>query len=242
MANADIEPEAQLLVSLADEGAVREVLATTVVKLWEAVNTLARLRPSKRDRYRVAIFGSARAQPGTFAYDEVKRAAAAFTAMGCDIVTGGGPGLMQAANEGAASAGLSDRSIGIRVDLPFEQAVNPFVEHAYEHGTFFTRLQHFVIASDAFVVVPGGIGTVLEMLMIWQLLQVRHVDKVPLILVGKMWKGLVDWAGQAMLDSRTPLANPEDIRIPQCLDTVDEAIDVIRHQHDAWSAQRAGAR
>lgn len=242
MANADIEPEAQLLVSLADEDAVREVLATTVVKLWEAVNTLARLRPSKRDRYRVAIFGSARAQPGTFAYDEVKRAAAAFTAMGCDIVTGGGPGLMQAANEGAASAGLPDRSIGIRVDLPFEQAVNPFVEHAYEHGTFFTRLQHFVIASDAFVVVPGGIGTVLEMLMIWQLLQVRHVDKVPLILVGKMWKGLVDWAGQAMLDPRTPLANPEDIRIPQCLDTADEAIEVIRHQHDAWSAQRAAAR
>ena len=228
-------------MSLADEEAVKEVLASTVMKLWEAVNTLTRLRPSRRERYRVAIFGSARAQPGTFAYEEVKRAAAAFTAMGCDIVTGGGPGLMQAANEGAASAGVADQSIGIRVELPFEQDVNPFVEHAFEHGTFFTRLQHFVIASDAFVVVPGGIGTVLETLMIWQLLQVRHVDNVPLILVGKMWPGLVEWAAQSMLDPRMPLASPEDVRIPQCLETADEAIAVVRGLHAQWLALGAGS-
>ena len=88
-------------------------------------------------------------------------------------------------------------SVGIRVELPFEQDVNPFVEQAFEHETFFTRLHHFVLASDAFVVVPGGIGTVLETLMIWQLLQVRHVHDVPLILVGKMWAGLVEWARRA---------------------------------------------
>lgn len=222
------------VVSLADEAAVKQVLAGAMVHLWEAVNTLTRLRPSRRERYRVAIFGSARARPGTFAYEEVKRAAAAFTAMGCDIVTGGGPGLMQAANEGAASVGQKDRSIGIRVELPFEQEVNPFVEQAFEHGTFFTRLQHFVIASDAFVVVPGGIGTVLEMLMIWQLLQVRHVDNVPLILVGKMWPGLVDWAAQSMLDPETPLASPQDMQIPRCLDNADEAIAVIAGLHEQW--------
>jgi uncharacterized protein (TIGR00730 family) len=226
-------------VSLADEDGARQVLAGAMVHLWEAVNTLTRLRPTRRERYRVAIFGSARAKPGTFAYEEVKRAAAAFTALGCDIVTGGGPGLMQAANEGAASVGEKDRSIGIRVELPFEQEVNPFVEQAFEHGTFFTRLQHFVIASDAFVVVPGGIGTVLEMLMIWQLLQVRHVDNVPLILVGKMWRGLVDWTAQSMLDPATPLASPEDIHIPQCLETADEAIAVVRGLHDEWLKQRA---
>ena len=146
------------LVSLANEEAVKEILATTVLDLWKVVNNLTRLRPSKRNRYRVAIFGSARAQPGTFVYDEVKRVAAAFASMGCDIVTGGGPGLMQAANEGATVAGAPG-SMGIRVELPFEQDVNPFVEQAFEHGTFFTRLHHFVIASDAFVVVPGGIGT-----------------------------------------------------------------------------------
>jgi uncharacterized protein (TIGR00730 family) len=223
------------LVSLADEEAVRELLAATVLDLWKVVNNLTRLRPSKHERYRVAIFGSARARPGTFVYDEVKRAAAAFAAMGCDIVTGGGPGLMQAANEGAKEAGAPG-SVGIRVELPFEQDVNPFVEQAFEHETFFTRLQHFVIASDAFVVVPGGIGTVLEMLMIWQLLQVRHVDDVPLVLVGKMWKGLIDWTRTAMLDPRLALANPDDLQIPVCLDTADEAIALVRDLHGKWRA------
>src|SRR5262247_2317624 len=213
--------------SVQDEDAVREILVTTVVALWKAVSNHTRLQPSKRDRYRVAIFGSARAQPGTFVYEEVKRAAAAFAAMGCDIVTGGGPGLMQAANEGANLAGAPG-SVGIRVELPFEQDVNPFVVQAYEHETFFTRLQHFVIASDAFVVVPGGIGTVLEMLMIWQLIQMHHVENVPLILVGRMWTGLVDWAQESMLDPRLHLANADDLRIPQCLDTADEAIAVVR--------------
>jgi uncharacterized protein (TIGR00730 family) len=226
------------LVSLSDEEAVKEILATTVLNLWKVVNNLTRLRPSKRERYRVAIFGSARAQPGTFVYEEVKRVAAAFASMGCDIVTGGGPGLMQAANEGASVAGAPG-SVGIRVELPFEQDVNPFVEQAFEHETFFTRLHHFVIASDAFVVVPGGIGTVLETLMIWQLLQVRHVDNVPLILVGKMWRGLVEWAKVSMLDPRLALANPEDLQIPTCLDTADEAIAVVRDLHGKWQARQS---
>jgi uncharacterized protein (TIGR00730 family) len=228
------------LVSLSDEEAVKDILATTVLDLWKVVNNLTRLRPAARDRYRVAIFGSARAKPGTFVYDEVKRAAAAFASMGCDIVTGGGPGLMQAANEGAKIAGAPE-SIGIRVELPFEQHANPFVDQSFEHGTFFTRLQHFAIASDAFVVVPGGIGTVLETLMIWQLLQVRHMKGVPLVLVGKMWKGLVDWARASMLDPRLALANAEDLDIPQCVDTADEAIAVIRDLHGSWRASRAHA-
>jgi len=226
------------LVSLADEEAVREILSKTVMDLWDVVNNLTRLRPSKRERYRVAIFGSARAKPGTFVYEEVKRVAAALTEMGCDIITGGGPGLMQAANEGAKSVGLPERSMGIRVDLPFEQEVNPFVEMAFEHKTFFTRLQHFVIASDAFVVVPGGIGTVLETLMIWQLLQVRHVENVPLIFVGKMWAGLIEWARTTMLDPRLPLASPEDFNIPKCLNTADEAIALVRTLHAAWAQQQ----
>ena len=225
------------MVSLADEEAVREILTTSVFDLWKVVNNLTRLKPSKRDRYRVAIFGSARAQPGTFVYEEVRRTAAAFASMGCDIVTGGGPGLMQAANEGAKSAGATG-SLGIRVELPFEQHANPFVEQAFVHETFFTRLHHFVLASDAFVVVPGGIGTVLEMLMIWQLLQVRHVDGVPLILVGKMWRGLVDWAAASMLDPQQPLASARDIHIPRCLDTGDEAIALVRDLHAAWQAER----
>lgn len=239
MSDARATPHAPQFVSLADEQGVKEVLSETVMSLWEVVNNLTRLRPSKRDRYRVAIFGSARAQPGTFVYDEVKRVAAAFTEMGCDIVTGGGPGLMQAANEGASGVRGAGASMGIRVDLPFEQEVNPFVKQAFEHKTFFSRLHHFVIASDAFVVVPGGIGTVLETLMVWQLLQVRHVENVPLILVGKMWPGLIDWAKSTMLDPRLALANPEDLQIPRCLDTADEAIGVVRELHARWLHQQA---
>jgi hypothetical protein len=117
MPNAPNTATAARVVSLADEDAVKDILATTVLDLWKVVNNLTRLRPSKHERYRVAIFGSARAQPGTFVYDEVKRAATAFASLGCDIVTGGGPGLMQAANEGAKAAGAPG-SVGIRVELP----------------------------------------------------------------------------------------------------------------------------
>ena len=226
-------------VSLADEESVKQVLVKSIFGLWEVVNNLTRLRPSKRARYRVTIFGSARAKPGTHVYEEVKRVATVLAGMGCDIVTGGGPGLMQAANEGAAAAGAPERnqSVGIRVDLPFEQEVNPFVEQAFEHKTFFTRLHHFVLTSDAFVVTPGGIGTVLELMMIWQLLQVRHLHNVPLILVGKMWADLVTWARAHLLTSQPPLANPEDMTIPRCVDTGDEAIALIRADHARW--QRA---
>ena len=237
------------LVSLADEDAVKEILVSTVLNLWEVVNSLTRLRPSKKERYKVTIFGSARVPKDSWVFAEVKRLARTLSGMGCDIVTGGGPGLMQAANEGAAEAGKSDRSrsVGIRVDLPFEQDVNPFVQQAFEHRTFFTRLHQFVIMSDAFVVVPGGIGTALETLMIWQLLQVRHLDdRTPLILIGKMYSQLVDWAHEHMLNPQFPLANPEDMEIPLCVNTADEAITVIRKHHSVWrkaqQTKKAGAR
>ena len=223
------------MVSLADEDAVKQILVSTVLGLWDIVNNLTRLRPSKRERYRVTIFGSARAKATSYVYDEVKRVATVLAEMGCDIITGGGRGLMQAANEGAAAAKAPERnrSVGIRVDLPFEQDVNPFVEQAFEHKTFFTRLHHFVLTSDAFVVAPGGIGTVLELMMIWQLLQVKHVD-APLILVGKMWADLVNWARAHLLTSQPPLANPEDLAIPRCVNTADEAIALIREHHGEW--------
>jgi predicted Rossmann-fold nucleotide-binding protein len=100
---------------------------------------------------------------------------------------------MQAANEGARARAADERvqSVGIRVDLPFEQEVNPFVQDAFEHQTFFTRLHHCVIKSDAYVVVPGGIGTVLEAMLVWQLLQVRHLHETPLPFAGDVWAELV---------------------------------------------------
>src|SRR6516165_6562768 len=227
-------------ISLADEEAVKQVLVQTVFGLWDIVNNLTRLRPSKHERYRVTIFGSARAKPGTFVYEEVKRVAAALAGMGCDIITGGGPGLMQAANEGAASVNAPERnrSVGIRVELPFEQEVNPFVEQAFEHKTFFTRLHHFVLTSDAYVVSPGGIGTVLELMLIWQLLQVKHVHDAPLILVGKMYAGLVGWARAYLLKPELPLAGPEDLAIPRCVNTADEAIALLREHHAKWLKEK----
>ena len=225
-------------VSLDDEDAVKQLLVQTVFGLWDIVNNLTRLRPSKRDHYRVTIFGSARAKPGTVVYEEVKRVAAALADMGCDIITGGGPGLMQAANEGAAASKAPERSqsVGIRVDLPFEQEVNPFVKQAFEHKTFFSRLHQFVLMSNAYVVSPGGIGTVLELMLIWQLLQVKHVRDTPLILVGKMWTGLVDWAKAALLKPELPLANPEDLALPVCVGSADEAIALLREHHAKWRA------
>ena len=226
-------------ISLSDEDAVKQVLVDSVLGLWDVVNNLTRLRPSRRDRYRVTVFGSARARPGSFAYEETKRVAGALGALGCDVITGGGPGLMQAANEGAAASGGQAQSMGIRVDLPFEQEVNAFVGMAFEHRTFFTRLHQFVLASDAFVVAPGGIGTVLETAMIWQLLQVRHLSDTPLILVGRMWPGLVEWARASMLSTDPPLASPEDFSIPRCVASGDEAIAVLREHHDRWLRARS---
>ncbi len=192
----------------------------------------------------MSIFGSARVARGTFAYEETKRAAKALAEMGCDIVTGGGPGLMQAANEGASEAPARSRSYGIRVELPFEQDVNAFVSEAFEHRTFFTRLHQFVLTSDAFLVTPGGIGTVLEMMMIWQLLQVRHFENTPLILVGKMWPGLIEWARVSMLAPEARLANPEDMLVPVSVADADEAIARIRAHHRTWlrEQKRAGER
>jgi uncharacterized protein (TIGR00730 family) len=236
MNNSDAKEDQARVVSLADEEAVKQILVDSVFGLWEVVNNLTRLRPSKRDRYRATIFGSARARPGTFAYDEVKRVAAALAELGCDIVTGGGPGLMQAANEGASVVGAPERSrsVGIRVELPFEHDANPFVQQAFEHKTFFTRLHHFVLTSDIFIVAPGGIGTVLELTMVWQLLQVQHVQNTPLILVGKMWAELVDWAKKNLLSTDPPLASPADMDIPQCVNTADEAIALVRQHHAKW--------
>lgn len=230
-------------VSLADEDGVKRIVVDSIFGLWSVVNNLTRLRPSKRERYRVTIFGSARTRPGHWVYGEVKRMAGEIAAMDCDIVTGGGPGLMQAANEGAAERNAAGRvqSVGIRVELPFEQQVNPFVAQAFEHQSFFTRLHHFVLMSDAFIVAPGGIGTVLEATMIWQLLQVRHLHDTPFIFTGQMWRGLVDWAQQMMLRPGFELVNAEDMQIPSCANTADEAIALIRTHHAEWQRRQASA-
>lgn len=228
------------IVRLSDEDATVALLERSVTGLWDVVNELTRLRRTSRQNYRVTIFGSARLKPGSLAYNSVKKLAAELTKMGCDIISGGGPGIMQAANEGALSVDpkARHRSVGIRVELPFEQEVNPFVGLAYEHRTFFSRLHHFMVASDAFVVVPGGIGTLLELSLAWQLLQVRKLYNTPLILVGKMWADLVDWGRKTMLKKGSELACDVDFTIPHCVNTIDETIALIKKNRAAWLASQ----
>src|SRR5436189_318909 len=218
------------IVRLSDEDAAVELLERAVTGLWDVVNELTRFRRTTRQNYRVTIFGSARLEPATPVYNGVKKLAAELTRMGCDIISGGGPGLMRAANEGASSveAKPSGRSVGIRVELPFEQETNPFVGLAYEHRTFFSRLHHFMIVSDAFVVVPGGIGSLLELSLAWQLLQVRQLYNTPLILIGKWWAELVEWGRRSMLQKGNELASEIDFQVPHCVNTMDECIAVIR--------------
>ena len=227
------------LVSLGDEAQTLKVVGDSVLKLWEVVNNLTRLRPTRREKYRVTIFGSARVPKDHWVYQAVRDLAAELTRLGCDIVTGGGPGLMQASNEGVhqVNPNATTGSMGIRVDLPFEQEVNSFVTEAFEHGTFFTRLHHFVLVSDAFVVVPGGIGTLLETAMIWQLLQVRKLHDTPLILVGKMYCELVDWCRKSMLRADCPLASPQDMDIPVCVEDGASILKIIREHHAQWKRQ-----
>src|SRR3954470_14467536 len=230
------------VVKLSDEDATVALLERSVTGLWEVVNDLTRLRRTTRQNYRVTIFGSARIKPGTVAYEGVKELAAELARMGCDIMSGGGPGLMQAANGGALSIDPTalHRSVGIRVELPFEQAINPFVGQAYEHRTFFSRLHHFMIVSDAFVVVPGGIGSLLELSLAWQLLQVRKLYNTPLILVGKMWAELVDWGRRTMLKEGSELASEIDFTIPHCVNTIEETLALIQKNRAAWlAAQKA---
>jgi uncharacterized protein (TIGR00730 family) len=228
------------IVKLSDEDASIALLERAVTGLWEVVNDLTRFRRTTRQNYRVTIFGSARLKPGTPAYEGVKKLAAEVTGMGCDILTGGGPGLMQAANEGAQMANPTGprRSVGINIELPFEQEVNPFVMQAFEHRTFFSRLHHFMIMSDAFVVTPGGIGSLLELSLCWQLLQVRHLYNTPLILVGKMWADLVEWARHSMLIEGSELASDVDFEIPVCVNTIEETVALIRESRDAWLASQ----
>ena len=218
------------------EEATFHVVQEALLGLWEVANTLTTIPVPRRKRYRVTIFGSARLQSHSPIYEGVKHLASELTKMGCDIVTGGGPGLMQAANEGSVIADPADltQSIGVRIDLDFEQETNPFVEKVYSHRTFFSRLHHFVLLSDAFVVVPGGIGTALEFWMIWQLLQVRKLQDVPLIVVGQMWADMVDWAEQYMMNGDFQLADAADLDIPYCAQDFDEAIAILRQSHKTW--------
>jgi uncharacterized protein (TIGR00730 family) len=218
------------------DSATLAVVEKALFELWEVANQLSRIRPARDQYYRVCLFGSARIEKDDPLYGDVRDLTQALAERGCDIVTGGGPGLMAAANEGERLGDPNGRtrSIGVRVDLPFEQGANPFVEKLYRHRTFFTRLHQFVRLSSAFVIVGGGIGTLLEAAMIWQLLQVRHVTNVPLIFVGEQWRELLEWAHKHMISGHNGFASAEDLAIPTCVCDIKEVVAVLEPHIQAF--------
>jgi predicted Rossmann-fold nucleotide-binding protein len=148
-----------------------QVIDGSVAQLWETIESLERLQPRNLERFRVSIFGSARISESDPLYAEAHTLAKRLAEAGCDIVTGGGGGLMQAVDRGASRDGATRPVDG---DLPVRTVAEgvdaPFVERVYRHRTFFSRLHHFVRLSSAFIALPGGIGSTLEAMMVWQLL------------------------------------------------------------------------
>lgn len=206
----------------------------TILTLYRLIAWLDRRAPIERRYFRVTIFGSSRIQEQDATYAKVRELARQLSYMGCDIVTGGGPGLMRAANEGARAGAYryKTRSFGLTILLPMEEQPNPFLDEVAQHSTFFSRLHQFIRLSHAYIVVDGGIGTTLEAMMVWQLLQVRMLKDRPVVFVGPMWKGLRDWIERDIIGHG--LASPPDLDIPFWVDTVDEAIEVVRQARDEF--------
>jgi uncharacterized protein (TIGR00730 family) len=195
---------------------------------YRLIAWLDRRAPVERRYFRVAIFGSSRIQESDAAYQEVKELARKLSYMGCDIVTGGGPGLMRAANEGARAGAyhFRTRSFGLTILLPMEEQPNPFLDEVAQHSTFFSRLHQFIRLSHAYIVVDGGIGTTLEAMMVWQLLQVKMLKDRPLIFVGPMWHGLRSFIEQEII--ARGYASPPDLDVPVWVDTLDDALVVVQ--------------
>jgi uncharacterized protein (TIGR00730 family) len=217
------------------------ILDKAIYQLWDTINDLDQIQPERVEHYRVSIFGSSRIRTGDPIYEEVKKLSYELARMGVDIVTGGGPGLMEAANSGAVEGQVEShaRSFGLAIHLPNEEGANPFVNKVFRHRTFFSRLHHFVRLSSAFIVVPGGIGTALELFMVWQLLQVKHVTEHPLILVGTMWTGLIDWIQGTMVEQG--LVGADDLSAVSIVSSSDEAIPIIRESYERFKQEKQNA-
>ena len=175
--------------------------------------------------YRVAIFGSARTKPNTPEYKSVYNLAKELASRGADIVTGGGPGLMEAANAGAKEGSSQTKSFGLRIDLPFENDFNSHLDIKFFHKKFSSRLDEFMRITNAVVVTPGGIGTLLELFFAWQLIQVGHMKKKPIILVGTMWEGLIQWMKENPL--RKELIDKSDLQHIQIVEEMEDVVPVL---------------
>lgn len=174
----------------------------------------------------VSVFGSARVRPGNHYYDLAVKIAQRISEAGYGVITGGGPGIMEAGNKGASLAGGT--SVGLNIDLPFEQHDNPFIDDdkSLDFDYFFVRKVMFVKYSQGFVVMPGGFGTLDELFEAITLIQTHKIHTFPIILVGTdFWKGLLDWIKTTMLEAGN--ISPQDLDLVQLVDTEDEVVEII---------------
>jgi uncharacterized protein (TIGR00730 family) len=175
-------------------------------------------------RPRVAVWGSARAAPGSLNYEQARRLARRLAEEGYGIVTGGGPGIMEAANRGAAEA--NGISVGLNILIPFEQAANPYATYRMQFHYFFSRRVMFVKESSGVVVLPGGIGTLDEFLEVLTLKQTGKIGGLPILLLGSaFWKGLLTWMSDTLLAEG--MISQEDLSLFQVVDDVEAVVSVL---------------
>jgi uncharacterized protein (TIGR00730 family) len=185
----------------------------------EAIETLSRVK------HAVSIFGSARTKPDDPYYQKAELLARRLAEKGFGVITGGGPGVMAAANKGAAEAG--GQSVGMNIRLPFEQKPNPYANLTIDYKYFFIRKVMFVKYAMAYVILPGGFGTMDELFEALTLIQTKRIKSFPVILMGsEYWKGLFDWLRKTML--RDNKISPEDLERFQIIDDPDEAVKHIQ--------------
>ena len=175
----------------------------------------------------VSIFGSARTKPGTIYYDMAVKMACRLVEEGYGVITGGGPGIMEAGNKGAWMKGGT--SIGLNIHLPFEQHHNPYIapKHNLNHRYFFVRKVMFVKYAQAFVVMPGGFGTLDELFEVLTLVQTNKISRMPIVLLGvEFWEGLKNWIVEVMLERHHNI-NREDLDLFLVTDDIEEAVQYI---------------
>jgi len=187
----------------------------------QGFETLAKIGPC------VSIFGSARTKPGQKYYELAVEISKRLAGEGFGIITGGGPGIMEAANKGASMA--SGRSVGLNIALPFEQTSNPYInkDTSINFDYFFVRKVMFTKYSQAFVMMPGGWGTMDEFFEVATLIQTRKFTQTPMICIGSAyWKGLFDWMRETMQESENNIS-PGDLEMIKIFDTAEEVVSYI---------------
>ncbi|WP_181188185.1 LOG family protein [Actinopolyspora mortivallis] len=179
------------------------------------------------------VFGSARTPRDHEEYSQGMRLGSALAGTGCAVITGGGPGTMEAVNRGASEAG--GLSIGLGIELPFEQGLNPWVDLGVNFRYFFTRKTMFVKYAQAFVCLPGGFGTMDELFESLTLVQTKKVTKFPVVMFGRSyWQGLYDWIRDTMHASGK--IGDQELGLLHLTDDVDDAVRVVQEAYAAWDA------